>query len=56
MDKVKTLIEYLTSNDKETQLLGISLMKTDPNIKTFKHTKYLVYDVYQKYYYFDKIE
>ena len=53
---VDLLIEYLKSNDFETRMLGVGLMKTDPNIKTFKHNGYLVYNVYGRYYYFDKMD
>lgn len=30
-------------------------MKTDPNIKTYQHNKIKVYNVYDKYLYFNKI-
>lgn len=56
MMNVDLLIEYLKSNDFETQMLGVSLMKTDPNIKSFQLNNYLVYNVYEKYLYFEELK
>lgn len=55
-DKVDLLIEYLKSNDLETQMLGVSLVKTDPNIKPFRLNNYLVYNIYEKYLYFEVLK